>query len=157
MERKTSRRWQLQDLLHHAGLDGVTQSDYGDPQGDALQPKNAPLEPELKGLMEELDCHDRTGLPLCLTETALRYLYRAIAKGLRGERGAEPQLTWKPPISCSTQMKLTLEDKQLHYDDDRRYVNVTLRAQPFYSLRPAYDDIKVWIQEDAGKRLYFAK
>ena len=157
MERKTVRRWQLQDLLHHAREAGVTQSDYGDPHGDVLQAKIEPVDPKLKGAIADLDANEKTGLPECLTRTASTFMYRAIAAGLRRVRGAPPTLTWTLPITCSTQLKMTLEDLQLHHDDDRRYVTVTLRAQPTYSRRPAYDDVKVWIDEDQGKRLYFAR
>jgi hypothetical protein len=115
------------------------------------------MKPALKGTFRDLDFQNGTGLPLCLSETSLRYLYRAIAVGMRGIRGAAPTIVWNPPITCSTQLKITLVDKQLHHDDDRRYVNATLRAQPFYSHRPAYDNIKVWIEEDEGQRLYFAR
>jgi hypothetical protein len=54
-------------------------------------------------------------------------------------------------------MKRSLEDRQVHMEDDRRFRDVTLRAQPLFQGRPARDNIKVWIEEDAGqKRLYFA-
>ena len=76
---------------------------------------------------------------------------------MRGVRGAEPTIAWSPPISCCTQLKMTLDNKQLPLDDDRRFVTTILRAQPFFYGRPAYNDIKVWIEEDAGRRLYFAR
>jgi hypothetical protein len=47
MERKVTRRWQLQDLLHGAGEDGLTQSDYGDPTGDVTQARTDPIDPKV--------------------------------------------------------------------------------------------------------------
>jgi hypothetical protein len=157
MERKTTRRWQLQDLLHHVGEPGISQSNYGDPHGDVLQARVEPIEPTLKGATVFLDYQNRIGLPDCLSPIAVQALYRAIGAGIRGYRGAEPTLTWERPVYCGTQLKTTVEDKQLHHDDDRRYVTMTLRAKPKYSGRPAYDDVKVWIEEDGGRRLYFAR
>ena len=50
MEGKTLRRWQLQDLLHHEGEAGITQSDYGDPNGGVLQARNDPIHQSLEVL-----------------------------------------------------------------------------------------------------------
>ena len=157
MECKVTRRWQLQDLLHHVGEPGITQSNYGDPQGDPHQARNEPIDPVLKGNIDLLDLENRRGLPDGLSAIAGQALYRAINVGMRGYRGADPTLTWERPVHCSKQLKTTLEDKQVHHDDDRRYVTSTLRAMPIYSGRPAYDDVKVYVEEDAGRRLYFAR
>ena len=54
-------------------------------------------------------------------------------------------------------MKTTIEDRQVHEDDDRRYRNVIIRAQPTYQGVPAYDNVKAIIEEDGGRKLYFAK
>ena len=144
----------MQDILHSIGEAGITQSDYGDPDGDVMQAKTDPHDPELVGDCLPLDLIEITGLPECLSFTVQTYMYRAIRRDMRGDART---LSWTPPITCATQMKTSLEDMQLHSDDDRRYRTVTLRAQPLFQNRPSYDNVKVWIEEDAGKRLYFAK
>ena len=49
MERKTTQRWQLQDLLHAVGEEGITQSDYGDTGGDPMQARVDPIDARLLG------------------------------------------------------------------------------------------------------------
>jgi hypothetical protein len=158
MERKTTLRWQLQDLLHAEGMDGITQSDYGDPDGDVLQARIEPIDASLVGKVQTvLDLDEQTGLPDCLTDNERKYIWRAIVAAMRRSRGAEPRLQWATPITCATQMKRSLEDRQVHPEDDRRFRTVTLRAQPYFQQRPARDNVKVWIEEDAGRnKFYFA-
>jgi hypothetical protein len=158
MELKTTQRWQLQDLLHAAGAEPITQSDYGDHDGDALQARIESIKAELVGKVKTvLDVEEKTGLPKCLSDNERQSIFRALAIATRGFRGSPPTLLWAPPITCATQMKRSLEDRQVHEDDDRRYRTVTLRAQPYFQHRPSRDNVKVWIEEDAGrKKLYFA-
>lgn len=157
MERKTTLRWQLQDLLHATGEDGITQSTYGDHTRQVMHARVEPIESFIRGFTNELNIQERTGLPSWMNDTAKTYIFRAILAAMRGYRGDPPTLQWDFPITCGSQMKRSLEDRQLHMDDDRRFRAVTLRAQPTFQGRPARDNIKVWIEEDAGRsRLYFA-
>jgi len=161
MERKTTQRWQLQDLLHAVGEKGITQSDYGDTGGDPMQARIEPIDAHLVGSVCKktatlLDIDAQTGLPDFLTANEHTYLWRAITTTMRGSRGSPPTLEWVEPITCSSQMKKSLEDKQVHADDDRRFRTVTLRSRPYFQGRPARDNVKVWVEEDAGPRLYFA-
>jgi hypothetical protein len=156
MERKTTQRWQLQDVLHAAGEDGITETDYGDNGGDVMEAKIEPIEARLVGnVVTVLDLRAKTGLPACLSANERQYLWRAVASAMKRNRGSAPTLQWVPPILCSTQMKRSLEDRQVHPDDDRRFRTVTLRAQPYFQHRPARDNVKVWIEEDAGRKKYY--
>jgi hypothetical protein len=157
MDQKTCRRWQLQDVLHAVGEQGITQSDYGDEDGDGTQARIEPKEPKLRGLLTTLDLEAKTGLPKCISANEQMYIFRAIAAGMRTPRGGECTLQWVPPITCSTQMRKSLEDRQVHENDDRRYRTVIFRSQPYFAKRPSQDNVKVWIEEDAGRKLYFAK
>ena len=156
MEHKVTRRWQLQDLLHGAGEKGITQSDYGDPDGDGTQAQRDPIDPFLVGNSTTLlDLDEETGLPETMTENERKYLYRAIRKATRGENRT---LHWVGDIACATQMKTSFEDRQLQREDDRRYITVTLRAQPTFQGRPAQDNVRMLIEEDnARDKIYFAK
>ena len=156
MERKVTRRWQLQDLLHGAKEKGITQSDYGDANGDVNQPRTDPITPYLVGGNARLlDVVEETGLPKTLSDDESKYLYRAIRKATRRETRT---LTWHGEIICATQMKMTLEDRNLTDDDDRRYTTVTLRAQPCFQGRPAQDNVRLLLEEDNVKdKIYFAR
>jgi hypothetical protein len=155
MELKVTRRWQLQDLLHGAGEDGITQSDYGDPNGDVTQAQRDPIDPVLVGYSTPLDLDEETGLPETMTPNERKYLYRAIRKATRGENRT---LEWVGDIECATQMKTTFQDHQLQREDDRRNIPVTLRAQPTFQGRPAQDNVRMLIEEDnARNKIYFAK
>ena len=157
MEIKTTQRWQLQDVLHAVGEASITQTDYGEVDGDVMVARIEPIDAALVGKITTLDLNEQTGLPDCLTDTETTFLFRAIMAGMRETRNADPTLQWVEPITCATQMKRSLEDRQVHFDDDRRFRTVTLRAQPFFQNRPARDNVKVWIEEDAGiSKLYFA-
>jgi hypothetical protein len=154
MEKKTTRRWQLQDILHAVGEESISTSEYDNPNGEVNLAKVEPRDSELVEKKTELDIANRKGLPASLSGTEKLHIFLSIRKDTRG---MNPPLTWTPPITCATQMKTTLEDKQVHEDDDRRYRNVIIRAQPTLQGVPAYDNVKVWVEEDAGQKLYFAK
>jgi hypothetical protein len=155
MEKKTARRWQLQDVLHSVGEESISKSAYcDDPDGDKLLGKIDPRDPELKGKVTVLDLQNKTGLPDCLTITECMHIFLSIRKDTRGDN---PPLTWSEPLTCATQFKTTLEDRQVPSEDDRRFRNVILRAQRTFQGIPATDSVKVWIEEDAGRKLYFAK
>jgi hypothetical protein len=155
MEKKATRRWQLQDLLHSVGEPGISKSEYDNPDvEEALQARTEPRNPELLGDKTILDLEEQTGLPEWLNPTEEMHILQAIRKDMRGHT---PTLQWTVPITCATQLKTSLEDKQLPLEDDRRYRNVILRAQPKFQGVPAFDKVKVWIEEDNGRKLYFAK
>jgi hypothetical protein len=155
MECKITRRWQLQDLLHAAGKKGITQSDYGDPNGDVTQARRDPVKPALIGNQTELNFEWRTGLPDSVDPWGIMGIFRAIAVATTG---THTTLQWLPPIRCATQLKLTLEDFQLDAEDDRRYSKVILRAQPLFQGRPAQDNVKLLIEEENDiSRIYFGK
>jgi hypothetical protein len=117
MEHKVTRRWQLQDLLHGAGEKGITQSDYGDADGDGTQAQSDPIDPFLVGNSTTLlDLDEETGLPETMTENERKYLYRAIRKATRGGNRA---LQWVGDIECATQMNTSFEDRQLQREDNR--------------------------------------
>jgi len=154
MELKAQRRWQLQDVLHAAGEEGITQSVYDDQNGEDMRARINPRDPELKGKTTHLDINEKTGLPSSLSETERVHIFLAIRRNTRGQN---QQLEWELPITCATQLATTLEDLQVHAEDDRRYRNVILRAQPLFQGLHAYDNVKVLVEEDDGRKLYFGK
>ena len=137
----------MQDLLHHIGEKGLTNSTYGERDDDVLRARREPTIRQLSGNVQILDTREKSGLPECLSATAAVYMFRAIRIATRGRT---PYLTWAHPVKCGTQLKLTLQD-------DRRFQQVTLRAKPFLQHRPAQDNVKVWVDEDEGRKLYFGR
>ena len=115
MEQKTTRRLQLQDVLHAAKEEGLTQSDYREGNGnDGLQARRQPQATELRGKVTTVELQDQIGLPTCFSANEKTFVLRAIATAMRRERGAPPRLQWVLPISCSTQMRKSLEDYQVY-------------------------------------------
>jgi hypothetical protein len=139
------------------GEQPITQSNYGDEDGDGTQGRIDPKDAALRGEITKLNIAERKGLPECIAATERKYMYLAINAAMRQCRGHEATLKWVPPISCGTQMRKSLEDRQVHENDDRRFRTVILRSQPNFAQRPAQDNVKMWIQEDAGRKMYFAK
>ncbi len=61
-------------------------------------------------------------------------------------------------MNTFTQMKLTLVNKQLAVQNEKRLLKVILRALPKYQGRPAFDNIKLEVEEERGQiRRYFGK
>jgi hypothetical protein len=133
----------LQDLLHAAGEEGITQSDYGDQGGDVMQARVEPFKAMPVADYFVLNITDEKGLPACTSKTARKYIFLALKLALR-----KRVLCWEPPIYCGTQMKIAMEDKQQDKYDDRRFSKVTLRAQPYFQGRPARDNVKMIIEDD---------
>jgi hypothetical protein len=132
----------------------ISTSEYDNPDDGKMLARIEPRAPELIGRTTLLDIENKTGLPNCVTITANLHIFLSIRRNTRGNNAT---LTWVPPIRCATQLKTTLEDKMVPQNDDRRYRNVILRAQPKFQGVPAYDKVKVWVEEDAGRKLYFAR
>ena len=154
MEMKVTRRWQLTDLLHICGMENVSQSNYGDPGRDYTQSRTDPRPPKLVGKTSVLQFRKRKGLPPDTSRVARHTLFEAMQMEMSGD---DRTLHWKQPIECGSQLQTALEDKQLPADDDRRFVQVTLRSQAFYQGRPAQDNVLIDVEEDNGNSLYFAK
>ena len=93
MEQKNTRRWQLQDVLHAAEEDGLTQSDYREGDGnDGLQARRQPQATELRGNITMVELRDQIGLPKCFNANKKTFVFWAIATDMRRERGAPPRL-----------------------------------------------------------------
>ncbi len=56
------------------------------------------------------------------------------------------------------QMKLTLVDKQYPVDSAQRLAKVVLRSMPKFQGKPAFDTVKLKVEEENGRiRTYFGK
>ena len=106
-------------------------------------------------LLRTMDVIMRIGLPPELPQVAIDAIFRGIT---RLTRGTKPILDWSPPLIVGSQLKLTLQDKQLLLADPRRRVVVILRAMATFQGKAAYDCVKVLLEEDDGaSSIYFGK
>ena len=100
-----------------------------------------------------LDIDSHKGLPPWLSIDERRCLRLAIVHALQNKT-----ITWKAPVTVFTQMKLTLQDKQLPAHSARNIVKVVLRARPTYQGKRAFDNVKIEVEEERGRiRRYFGK
>jgi hypothetical protein len=145
--------WKLKDILAAAGEPPMITCSTKDENEYALLPLTAPVKPCPVGAIQTLEIDSHTGLPPWLSIDERRCLRLAVVNTLQNKT-----ITWKAPVTVSTQMKLTLQDKQLPTDSARKLVKVVLRARPTYQGRPAFDNVKIGVEEERGRiRRYFAK
>jgi hypothetical protein len=147
--------WKLKDVLAAAGEPPMTTFSANEDTDEYLLVKQVlPIAPCSVGVGQTLSIFaSRTGLPTWLSIDERRGLRLAIINALH-----DKTLTWKEPISTFSQMKLTLEDKQHEIHDAYRLAKLILRAQPIYQGRPAFDNIKLQVEEERGCiRVYFGK
>jgi hypothetical protein len=105
--------------------------------------------------LRTLDIIMRLGLPPELPQEAVDAIFRGIALLTRG---TVPILDWSPPLLVGSQLKLTLEDKQLLQNDPRRRVVTILRTLANFQGKSAYDSVKVLLEEENGtSSIYFGK
>ena len=84
MEKKTTGRWQLQDILHAVGEESISTSEYDNPNGEVNLAKVEPRDSGLVGKITELDIANRKGLPACLSGTEKMHIFLSIRKDTRG-------------------------------------------------------------------------
>ena len=107
------------------------------------------------GGLRTLDMIMRTGLPECIPQVGVDAIFRSIQ---RQTAGINAVLPWTHPITVGVQLKLTVEDRQLHLEDPRRRSVIILRALPFFQSVPAYDIVKVILEDDTAETsMYFGK
>jgi hypothetical protein len=152
LERRNTQALQLRDLLHLVGEKPLV------PGVEKRLARVLGCSPQLMNAsagLRTLDMIMRTGLPTSIPQVAVDAIFRSIQ---RQSAGMNPILPWTHPITVGVQIKLTLEDRQLHLDDPRRRSIVVLRALPIFQGVPAYDIIKVILQDDTAEAsMYFGK
>ena len=148
--------WKLKDLLVAAGEPPLTAFTTDNDNGDfiLLLQQQTPIPPCPVGTMLHiLKLTEHRGLPKWLSIDERRYLRLAIVKALHNGT-----INWKEPIQTFTQMKLTLEDTQQPKHSAKRLAKLILRAMPNFHGKPAFDNVKVVVEEEQGRiRRYFGK
>ena len=148
--------WKLKDLLVAAGEPPLTSYTTDNDSGDfiLLLKQQIPIQPCAVGTMLHiLKLAEHRGLPKWLSIDERRCLRLAIVNAI--QKGT---IHWNEPIQTFTQMKLTLEDQQQHIHSPKRVAKVILRAMPNFHGKPAFDNVKVVVEEEHGRiRRYFGK
>jgi hypothetical protein len=102
--------WKLKDVLAAAGEPSMTACTGNDDNEYVLLPIAVPVAPCRVGAANTLGIDSHTGLPHWLSIDERRCLRLAIVNALQNKT-----ITWKAPVTVFTQMKLTLQDKQLQH------------------------------------------
>jgi len=145
--------WKLKEVLAASGAPPMTAYTTNDANPYALVTKTLPITPCPIGKSQSLRLDAHAGLPNWLSIDERKCLRLAIVNALRTNT-----ITWQEPVSTFTQMKLSFEDLQLPFNSAHKISNVTLRARPIFQGKPAFDNVKVEVEEEGGRiRRYFAK
>lgn len=147
--------WMLQDLLVIAGEPPLTAHTMNDDNEYVLVKQKIPVAPCVIGNKnsQTLKLDQHTGLPHWLSIDERKYLRLAIINALHNKT-----ITWNEPVQTFAQMKLTLVDKQYPVDSAKRLAKVVLRAMPKFHGKPAFDTVKLKVEEENGRiRTYFGK
>lgn len=154
-ENRDERMWMLKDLLVIAGEPPLTAHTMDACSNEyVLVKKKIPVRPCVVGTSTQtLHLNLHTGLPNWLSIDERRYLRLAIINALNNKT-----ITWTEPVQTYAQMKLTLVDKQQPMDCAQRLAKVILRAMPRFHGKPAFDTVKIAVEEDNRRiRRYFGK
>jgi hypothetical protein len=139
--------WMLQDLLVIAGEPPLTAHTMDDDNEYVLVKQKIPVAPCVVGTsFQKLKLDQHTGLPQWLSIDERKYLRLAIVNALH-----KKTITWNEPVQTFAQMKLTLVDKQYPVDSAQRLAKVVLRAMPKFQGKPAFDTVKLKVEEENGR------
>jgi len=146
--------WMLQDLLVIAGEPPLTAHTMDDDNEYLLVKNQIPVAPCVVGASSHtLKLEKHTGLPQWLSIDERKYLRLAIVNALH-----KKTVTWNEPVQTFAQVKLTLVDEQYPVDSAQRLGKVVLRAMPKFHGKPAFDSVKLKVEEENGRiRTYFGK
>ena len=153
-EKRDERMWMLKDLLVIAGEPPLTAHTMNDCNEYVLVKQKLPVAPSVVGTSSQtLHLDEHTGLPKWLSIDERRFLRLAIVNALNRKT-----ITWTEPVQTFAQMKLTLVDKQQPIDSAKRLAKVILRAMPRFQGKPAFDTVKIEVEEENRRiRRYFGK
>ena len=146
--------WMLKDLLVIAGEPPLTAHTIDASNEYVLVKQKIAVAPCVVGTSTQtLHLEQHYGLPKWLSIDERRYLRLAILHALN-----KKTITWTEPVQTFAQMKLTLVDKQQPIGCAQRLAKVILRAMPRFHGKPAFDTVKLKVEEENGRiRRYFGK
>ena len=148
--------WKLKDILVAAGEPPLTAYTTDIDSGDfiVLHQQQVPVPPCAVGTrLHILRLGEHRGLPKWLSIDERRCLRLAIVNALHNGT-----MNWNEPIQTFTQMKVYLQDQQQPIHSAKRVAKFILRTMPNFHGKPAFDNVKVVVEEEHGRiRRYFGK
>ena len=155
MQHKDERSWMLKNVLAAANLPPLstaynvneTSNTYALIKEPAIQKL-----PALLGVVTTLSLPQCGGLPSDLTTEERKTLRLAIIQAV--VRGL---IVWQEPIMVGTAMNFSVVNVHEPAHSDNNIVPIVLRAKRIFRGRPAWDNVKLLVDEEGGARLYFGR
>ena len=154
MQNKDERAWMLHNVLGAAHLSPVSKIHHRADNGlyPLIKEPNTPELPSLIGKVHALALPNCAGLPSHLTIEERKAVNLAINASLTNQL-----IEWEAPVVVASQMTLTVENRQEPEHTGKRLAKLILRALPKYQGKPAFDNIKVLVEEDHSTKYYFGR
>jgi len=146
----------LQNVLSAAKLPPISNKYTRDDDNiySFIKDPPTPQLPTLVGKLTELHLPACVGFPSDLTINEIRALRLAIIRSTVTTQLIE----WEAPIMVGTALTLTVENMQEPENSYKRLVKIVLRARRKFHGNPAFDSVKLLVEEAEGKtRLYFGR
>ena len=148
MQQKDERSWMLHNVLGAAKLPPVSKSyatalmlPAATPKMPALVGKCTTLTlPNCGGLPADLSTDERTALRLAIIQAVVRQL-----------------IVWEEPVMVGTVMTFTISNVHEPENSGQYLVPIVLRAKTNFRGRPAWDNIKLHVEEGVGSKFYFGR
>ena len=155
MQHKDERSWMLHNVLAAANLPPVSTAYNVDEMSNTyalIKEPAIPKLPTLTGALTTLSLPQCGGLPLDLTSDERKALRLAIIQAVVREL-----IVWEEPIMVGTAMSFTVVNVHEPGHSDNKIVPIVLRAKRIFRGRPAWDNVKLLVDEEGGARLYFGR
>jgi hypothetical protein len=111
-----------------------------------------PKLPALTGPVTTLALPHCGGLPSDLTSDERKALRLAIIQAV-----VRRLIVWEEPIMVGTAMNFSVVNVHEPGHSDIKIVPIVLRAKRIFRGRPAWDNVKLLVDEEGGARLYFGR
>ena len=155
MQHKDERSWMLHNVLAAANLPPVSTAYNVDETSNTyalIKEPAIPKLPTLVGAVTVLSLPQCGGLPLDLTSDERKALRLAIIQAVVREL-----IVWEEPIMVGTAMNFSVVNVHEPGHSDNKIVPIVLRAKRIFRGRPAWDNVKLLVDEEGGARLYFGR
>jgi hypothetical protein len=147
--------WMLQNVLLAAKLPPISNKYARDDENiyPFIKEPPSPELPTLDGKLTELHLPACVYFPSDLTINEIRALRLAIIRSAVTTQLIE----WEAPIMVGTALTLTVENMQEPEHSYKRLVTIVLRVRRKFHGKPAFNNVKLLVEETEETRLYFGR